>query len=237
MNYKSIESNFTNIGAEFLIPVIDLSEKLNKVKAFLFDWDGVFNNGSKGVGATSLFTEPDSMGTNLLRLGFWLKNNHSQPFIGIITALNNESALQMSEREHFNAAFFNFKNKIQAFDFVCQKYNLKPEEIAFVFDDVLDLSVAQVCGVRILIRRKASPLMVNYIKQNKLADYITGNSGNEYGVREACEMILGLTDMFDNSVAKRIAFDAIYQKYWEERNKMKLEKYIWKDDQILIDSH
>ena len=234
METDLVQSFFTEIGGEFLTPVIALSEKIKIAKAFLFDWDGVFNNGSKGHGATSLFTEPDSMGTNLLRLGFWLKNNKQLPFIGIITALNNESAMQLAEREHFNAAFFNFKNKIEAFDVICKSNNIKPEEIVFVFDDVLDLSVAKVCGTRILIRRKAGPLTINYIKENKLADYITGSTGGEHAVREASELMLGLAGKFDEAVEKRIAFDDDYRQYWEERNRRTLQKFIWKEGENLI---
>ncbi|MBC8112036.1 MAG: phosphatase, partial [Verrucomicrobia bacterium] len=162
--------------------------------------------------------EPDAMGTNLLRLGFWLKNGQQQPYIGILTALNNESAQQLAEREHFNTVFADFKNKKRALDYICQKYNLQPEEIVFFFDDVLDLSVAESIGVSIMIRRDASPLFVEYVRERNLCHYITGNTGSTHAVREACELILGMTNMYDQTVSKRMSYDEEYQQYWKERN-------------------
>ena len=39
--------DFENIGGTFITPADHLKEKLSKIKAYIFDWDGVFNNGSK----------------------------------------------------------------------------------------------------------------------------------------------------------------------------------------------
>lgn len=61
---------------QFVTSEADIAKRLSKAKAFIFDWDGVFNNGFKQGQAGSGFSEVDSMGTNLLRfLIFQLLNN------------------------------------------------------------------------------------------------------------------------------------------------------------------
>jgi 3-deoxy-D-manno-octulosonate 8-phosphate phosphatase (KDO 8-P phosphatase) len=227
MDYQRLHQIFTETGGEFALPLSQFAEKLHRIKAFFFDWDGVFNNGTKGKGFTSVFNEPDSMGTNLLRLGYWLKNNKQLPLTGIITALQNDTAIQFAEREHFNYIFSNFKDKRRAFDYVCKLHNIQPEEVAFFFDDAVDLSVAKICGVRIMLKRTANPLLTEFARENKLFDYLTAHAGGEYGIREACELILGLTSLYDLSVIKRMNFDEEYDTYWNERQSQKTRMFAW----------
>ncbi|MCA6414654.1 MAG: phosphatase, partial [Cytophagales bacterium] len=64
MEAAGIQSLFAEIGGRFCIPAVDIQRKLENIKAFVFDWDGVFNDGSKRDQTGSGFTEPDAMGTN-----------------------------------------------------------------------------------------------------------------------------------------------------------------------------
>ena len=227
MDYTKIHQLFSAAGGEFTLPLAQFADKLQKVKAFFFDWDGVFNNGTKGKGFTSVFNEPDSMGTNLLRLGYWLTHNKQQPITGIITALQNDTAIHFAEREHFQYVFSNFKDKRRAFDYVCKLHNIKPDEVAFFFDDAVDLAVAKVCGVRVMLRRVANPLLTEFAREHHLFDYLTAHAGGEYGVREACELLLGLTDTYNRSVEKRMSFDEEYEAYWNERQSLKTRMFAW----------
>jgi 3-deoxy-D-manno-octulosonate 8-phosphate phosphatase (KDO 8-P phosphatase) len=216
MDYSRIHHLFSQSGGEFTLPLALLSEKLQAVKAYLFDWDGVFNGGVKGQGISSLFSEPDSMGTNLLRFSHFLKTGQL-PYVAIVTAMHNESAVQLAQREYFSAVFQGFKNKKEIFDRICREQNLQAHEVAFVFDDVLDLSIARECGVRMMIRRESNPLLLEYARENKLCDYLTGNAGNENGVREVCELILGMTDSYEKAIEGRIGFSVEYQTYLKQR--------------------
>src|SRR5215207_7239956 len=88
-------------GRFFLEPE-ELASRLHRVKAFVFDWDGVFNGGEKDEHGSSPFNEVDAMGTNLLRFNHHLRNN-AQPAVAIITGENNKAAISFAKREHFNA--------------------------------------------------------------------------------------------------------------------------------------
>lgn len=226
------ETVFSDMGGTFVTPPQKIIEKLAPVKVFLFDWDGVFNAGIKGENTSSTYTEPDSMGTNLLRFGHFLKNNEL-PLFGIITGQNNQSAFQLSKREHFHFVYYNVLNKIEALEHIQTTHGIRPEQVAFVFDDVLDLSIAHQCGLRFLIKRNAGPLFEAYVKENNLCDYISANSGSQHGVREICELILGLSGVFKRTVAERVVFGETYRHYLSIRRAVSTAFYTKKDDAIV----
>ncbi len=212
-----IEKIFSGLGGEFLTPSALLAGKTRTIRAYLFDWDGVFNDGIKHDEAGSPFSEIESMGINLLRFGHWLRMG-SFPLTGIITGENNRAALKLAQREHFEAVYLKFKNKTEALNHLSATAGIRPAEVAFVFDDVLDLSVASKAQLRFMVRRTASPLLMQYVRTNRLADYITAHSGNNHAVREICELLLGLSGMYETVVGKRSAYDAQYTRYLEARN-------------------
>ena len=194
-----------------------IRQKISTIKAYVFDWDGVFNSGEKDVDGNSSFNEVDSMGSNLLRYNHYLTRDEN-PLSVIISGEKNHGAMGFAKREHFHAVYSGAKNKLQALEHVCSHKNIKPEEVAFFFDDILDLSVAGVAGVRILISRKSNPLMSEYIMQHGLADYMTASDGGNCGLREGMELVMGLTGNYNNALGQRIQYSETYRKYIKERN-------------------
>lgn len=221
----NIETTFTKQGGEFISSLSYIKEKLNNIKAFIFDWDGVFNQGTKGEGISSTYTEADSMGTNLLRFGYWLKNNKDLPVMAIITGENNHSAKKLAVREHFHHIYFKIPNKAIAFEHLLHEFNLKADEVAFCFDDVLDFPIAQRCGLKFMVRRDASPLFKQYAIEHKLCDYITAQQGGNHAVREIAELVLGLYENMEQVISERTDFSTRYTTYLQERNKANTEMF------------
>jgi 3-deoxy-D-manno-octulosonate 8-phosphate phosphatase (KDO 8-P phosphatase) len=219
MQDHEIQSLFTKVGGQFCIPAVDIQRKLENIKAFIFDWDGVFNDGSKRDQTGSGFTEPDAMGTNMLRFSYWLKNK-SLPITAIITGEENESALFLGKREHFTSLYFKASNKLKSFDHFLNANRLQAKEVAFIFDDVLDLAVASQCGLRIAAYREANPLFNQHIAINQLADYMTGSAGGKNAVREGCELLIGLHGNYDEAITHRMNFSETYQKYLSQRQQV-----------------
>jgi 3-deoxy-D-manno-octulosonate 8-phosphate phosphatase (KDO 8-P phosphatase) len=203
---------FTEIGGQFITPEAELIEKLKQVKAFVFDWDGVFTNGSKDHLLQSHFNEVDSMGVNLLRFSHYL-NHKAIPTTAIISGEKNSAAFTFVDRERFHASYCKFANKTDAAKHLCETHSLKPNQICYMFDDVLDLSLAEVCGLRIFIPRKANPLFNEYVIKNGLTDYVTGASSGALPVREACELLMGLNGNFNEVITERKNFSEIYSSY------------------------
>jgi len=216
MNQALIES-FTKAGGVFHIAPALFLERLKHIKAFVFDWDGVFNNGSKGEGLGSTYSEPDSVGTNLLRFSFWL-SEEAMPVFAIITGASNATAISFAKREHFNHVYSKALHKQDAAKHLCNHLGLKMSEICFFFDDVLDISIAREAGLRIFLPRKTGFAFNKYVADHLLSDYTCAMDGGNYGVREACELMMTLNGNFDDVVKNRVAFEGAYENYLDERN-------------------
>ncbi len=232
-NTRVIKDKFEAIGGEFNSPLTLFQNKLPHIKAYIFDWDGVFNNGVKQDNNGSPFSEPSSMGINMLRFSGYLKTNDI-PHVFIITGENNLSAINLATREHFTAVFLNARNKIDALTFIATQYHLTPQQIAFVFDDILDLGLASKVALRFQVKRKASPLTDAFIKKNKLADYLTATQGGQHAVREVCELLIGLNGNFEQTLAERMNFSKGYQQYLALRNQLKTGIYNLKSGKIEV---
>jgi 3-deoxy-D-manno-octulosonate 8-phosphate phosphatase (KDO 8-P phosphatase) len=213
----NIEEAFIKQGAVFLSSVEEIAAKLNDVHCFVFDWDGVFNNGVKANPSGSPFSEPDSMGLNMLRFSHWLKFG-KLPITAIITGENNLTAIDFAKREHLNAVFLNSKNKRKTLTHLADIHALKTEQIAFVFDDILDLNAAQISRLSFCVRRDASPLFNAFVADNELCDYVSGQEGGKHAIREITELIIGLYGNYDETVLNRMEYIGKYEQYIALRN-------------------
>ncbi|MCU0391403.1 MAG: phosphatase [Thermoflexibacter sp.] len=214
----SIKDTFIKLGGEFVTPYKEIQNKLLSIRAWVFDWDGVFNNGIKDEQTGSVFAEPDAAGSNYLRFGHWLSHEKQHPYAIVITGANNPASFRFAQREHFHAVYLKVLNKIEALEHLKKEFGIDPSEVAFVFDDVLDLGVATLVGLRFLVRRNSSPLFTKFVRDRNLCDYITAHSGGEQGVREVCELVLGMSGVFDTVLEERIAFSQTYKEFLNGRN-------------------
>ncbi len=232
-SYCNITQLFEKTGGEFVSPPADIRRKLSRVKAFVFDWDGVFNAGAKGRGAAGTYSEADSMGTNLLRFSSWMNHGHKLPVMAVLTGQEDLTAIDFVLREHFNYIYLKSTDKDKAFSHLLKISDINPEEMAFCFDDVLDLPVAERCGLRFMVRRNASPLFREYVIQRNFCDYLTGQQGDNHAIREIAELILGLRGDFDSVIRERIGFTRLYQGYLNQRSSQKTEAFILQDNCIV----
>ena len=219
-----IEKTFGDLGADFLLPAAEIRRRLDGVRAFVFDWDGVFNSGEKGEDTPSTFTEPDSMGTNMMRYAFW-RDRARLPVCAIVSGANNSTAKLFGRREHFDAVYCGFTDKNRAFDALCEKYSLRPAELLWVFDDLNDLAPARDCAVRCLVRRRSSPLMREFVAMNGLADYVTAAPSGMNPVREFAELLVALLGGYPDVFESRSRFDEQYQVYFAARQRVGTEVF------------
>jgi 3-deoxy-D-manno-octulosonate 8-phosphate phosphatase (KDO 8-P phosphatase) len=218
MEVQEIASLFTEAGGQFRIPPAEFAQKLGKIRAYIFDWDGVFNDGTKRDNQGSSFNEPDSMGINLLRFSHYLRHG-SLAYTAIITSEANASSHFLAQREDFSALYFKATNKAKSFAHFLAAHSLAADEVAFVFDDVLDLAVAEQCGLRIAVHRRANPLFNRYLQRHNLADYLS--VGQPYAIREVCELLIGLHGNDETTFTERKDLSPRYLGYMAERKKQK----------------
>ena len=203
---------------KFLTDPSLIRQKYFRAKAFVFDWDGVFNDGYKNENGSSFFSEIDSMGTNLLRFNYYLVAKQ-MPVAAIISGEKNNAAFSFASREHFDAVYYKIADKAQALEHLCNKFSLYPSEIVWVFDDVTDLSVARKAGLKIMISRAVDSMLRTFVTRYQLADYITFFHGGHHAVREVCDLFMGLSGASDETFTNRFEFTPVYQKYLALRNK------------------
>jgi 3-deoxy-D-manno-octulosonate 8-phosphate phosphatase (KDO 8-P phosphatase) len=204
-------------NGQFVLSPSAIEQKLQQIKAYIFDWDGVFNDGHKFADGSSSFSETDSMGTNLLRFNHYLQ--HKQlPVIAIITGEHNKAAFHFATRESFNDVYYKIKHKKTALQHFCEQNKIKPSEVLFVFDDVLDFSAAKIAGLRIMVSHSCNPLLIEVAIKNKLVDYITFHDGANGAVREVSELIMFLSGIFDKAIDERARYSKEYQTYIGKRN-------------------
>ncbi|MBK6342948.1 MAG: phosphatase [Flavobacteriales bacterium] len=194
----------------------ELLRRLARTKAVLFDWDGVFNDGFKDADGGSPFSEVGSMGVNLLRFALWLRNG-TLPKAAVITGQHNPFAERFGQRERLHGVYMGFTNKPEAFDAFLSTHGLQADEVAFFFDDVLDLPVAARCGLRVMIGSTVTAWLIEQAIARDEVDIVTANSGGDNGLREATDAVIALLGHGAHVIAHRTAYSETYQRYLGER--------------------
>lgn len=228
MALTEIVKKFNAAGGRFVTSAEQLSARLDECRAIVFDWDGVFNDGRKAQATSSGFSEADSMGTNMLRYGL-CRHSGALPYSAIISGEDNESAVAFARREHLTAVYTGIRKKQDVIAHLCEENGLQPQQVACVFDDINDLPMAEMCGLRFMVRRDASPLFADFVERRQYCDYITGASGDSYAVREICELILGVMGFYSDAVESRTACDADYEYYFQARQSVNTTCYTGSD--------
>ncbi|MES2850736.1 MAG: phosphatase [Bacteroidota bacterium] len=217
---------------EFVSSPQTLKQKLKQVKAFVFDWDGVFNDGRKNFEGHSGFSETDSMGVNMMRFSHFLMTKQL-PITAIITGENNQLAFSFAKRENLHYVYYKSGDKEKALMHLCEQHKISPADVLFVFDDVLDFSVAKLAGVRFMIGRSANPLLSEFAVEKRLADYITMHDGSQNGVREVSEIVMSMANNFEVAIELRMKYGDAYKDYLSLRNKTATQFFTSKDTGII----
>ena len=210
---------YSELGGRFICAPHELKQKLDGIRAIVLDWDGVFNDGYKSSTGGSPFTEVDSMGLNLLRFSFFLRRDEV-PLTVLISGETNDPAFFYGDRENFHYCYYKVAHKLQALTHLCAAENIDPSQVAYFFDDVLDIPVAERCGLRIMVNQRANPLFIEYALRHRLADYVTAARGGRFAVRESCELLIGLSGDYDTVLEARVRNAESYQRYITARKKI-----------------
>ncbi len=234
MELTHIEDTFIDIGGQFFTSAFDLREKLSGIKALIFDWDGVFNDGRKGTDNSTNYSEIDSLGVEMLRFGFMLANK-TQIKTAIITGEQDKVCLNWARDHNFDAVYTNAQNKISCLEHFCDSHGVKPSEVIYIFDDILDVPVAKKSGIRLAVGRLCNPLFMEYLERNKLVDYFSSCQGNEHVVREFCELLLCLLEQQFAVIEERAAYSDKYLTFRAEKKVNQTTIYRFENDGILED--
>lgn len=154
---------------------------LKKVKAFVFDVDGVFASSR-----VLLHPDGDLMRTMNIKDGFACFYMIKKGFpIAIITGGDSESVRRRFDKLGIKDIYMKSSDKLRDFNHFLAKYNLSAQDVLFMGDDLPDYPVMKVAGF------PTCPAdAVDEIKA--AADYISDKNGGEGCVRDVIEQVMRL---------------------------------------------
>lgn len=158
-----------------------IREKASQIQLIIFDVDGVLTDGSlifDNQGQEyKAFNSKDGHGMRMLM--------DSGIKLAIITGRQSELVLHRADNLKIprELIYQGYRDKRPAFAELCAQTGIKPEQIAYVGDDVIDLPVMSKVGLAIAVA-DAHP----FVKQH--ADWVTELPGGKGAAREVCEMLL-----------------------------------------------
>ena len=160
-----------------------MEDKLRKIKAFVFDVDGVLTDG--GILATpegDLLRVFDSKDSFALRMAY-MKGYR----VGIITGGVSES-IKLRFRTcgvPMENIYLGSRAKIEDLEDFCSRHNLTADQVMYFGDDLPDIPVMLECGCGVSPCDAVPEALA-------AADYVTTRPGGKGCAREMIEMVLKL---------------------------------------------
>ena len=162
---------------------MELNAKFQKIRMILSDVDGCLTDGAlifdEQGNEIKAFHARDGLGITV-----WKRKGG---LIGFVTRRCTAVVRKRAEELKIHELCQGVENKIKMLGEICAKYELSPEEIAYVGDDLVDYEIMQAVGV------SACPAdSVPEIRE--IADYVCKTNGGRGAVRELIEQILKSRD-------------------------------------------
>lgn len=159
----------------------NFKEDLVRVKAFVFDIDGVLSLQTINLNS---FGVPNR--TVNLRDGYAIQLAVKKGyFVAVITGANSKEYLKRLKQLGVKDVYLNSRAKLEHFNEFLKKHDLESSDVLFMGDDIPDYEVMKVAGIPVCPSDADSE-----IKQ--VAYYISDKKGGEGCVRDVIEQVLRL---------------------------------------------
>jgi 3-deoxy-D-manno-octulosonate 8-phosphate phosphatase (KDO 8-P phosphatase) len=179
------------------MPKFSAQARAKKIKLLLFDVDGVLTDGklfflpnSADSQQNVMQQKPQSTSSMIEFKGFHAHDGASISLArlggiktGLITKRVSETVALRARDLKLEYVYQGVQDKRTCFNELVQKAGLKPEEVAFVGDDVVDLPAMRAGGLAIAVKNARAEV-------KREAHYVTAHAGGEGALRDAVEFIL-----------------------------------------------
>lgn len=164
----------------------DTKQKAQKIKAILFDVDGVLTDGGiiyddTGLEYKRYNVKDGQIISHLKRLAF---------VVGAITGRESSVVKNRCVELKLDYHKHGVKDKLLEYEKFKKEYNLEDSQIAYIGDDIIDLSILVRCGLSATSNDARS-----YIKEN--VDIVTSTKGGEGVLRDIADYILDSKSLLD----------------------------------------
>mgnify|MGYP001941716389 CR=1 FL=1 len=154
-------------------------EKLHQIKCFIFDVDGVFTDGTVMVMANG-----DQNRNMNIKDGYALQHAIKQGYkVAIISGGSSEGVRTRFKGLGVTDIYLGQRHKLGAFEDYLAIYNLNPEEILYMGDDLPDYEVMQKVGLACCPANAATEIKT-------ISHYISPKNGGDGCVRDVIEQVL-----------------------------------------------
>lgn len=159
--------------------------RLASIKTLVFDVDGVMTDNT-----IILWPDGSMVRSMHARDGYAMQRAiESGIHIGVITGGINEMVRKRLQGLGITDVYLDAQNKIEAYEDLCARRGLKPEQILYMGDDILDMEVMKRSGI-CACPADAVPEVV------ALADYVSPIKGGYGCVRDIIEQTLKVKDLW-----------------------------------------
>lgn len=165
----------------------EIFSKIKKIKILLTDIDGVLTDGGMfytedGMVMKKFFVR-DGMGTTLL--------HKAGLQTGVVSTDVSPIAKTRAERLKMDFVYTGIWEKEKALEEICAQTKLLPENVAFIGDDVNDLSILQKVGFAACPKDASDEV-------KKFAHYICKKKGGKGAYREIADLLLKSHHLYSN---------------------------------------
>ncbi len=172
-----------------------MKEKLSAIKILAIDVDGVLTDGSllydSQLQHTKAFHVHDGLGIRLAM------NNGLK--VVIITGHNTKAVEHRAKELELSALYQGVRDKGAVIRDLQAEFGVKPQEIAYIGDDINDIPAFETGCFRIAVRNASEDLKA-------ISDYVTKKEGGFGAVREVIELIFKSKGQWDKIVADFVEY-------------------------------
>lgn len=163
-----------------------MKEKIEKLKLFIFDIDGVLTDGK-------LYYSPEGEEMKVFNVkdgvGIWILKEKGFKVV-FLTGRKGDALKKRAQDLKVDLLKENVREKEKVMEEIMKKFNCKKEETFFMTDDIVDLKACRMAGFVATPQDGAEEV-------KKIADFITIKKGGEGAVREIIEIILKEKGLWD----------------------------------------
>jgi len=172
---------------------VSVAKKAKKIKAIVFDVDGVLTDGgiiydNTGMEIKRFNVKDGQIISHLKAHGF---------IVGAITGRDSEVVKNRCKELKLDFHFHGSSDKLVQYNKIKKEYNLIDEEIAYIGDDIIDLSILTRCGLS-CTPNDAREYMKKYVH------YVTPSNGGEGALRDLADFILNEQGLFEAIIEKQL---------------------------------
>lgn len=154
-------------------------EHLKDISTFIFDVDGVLTDGKVFV-----TTEGEQYRNMNIKDGYALQLAVKKGFrVAIISGGNNEGVRVRLKGLGLTDIYLGQRHKMDAFEDLKAIYNLKPEEILYMGDDIPDYEVMSQCGLATCPADAAPEIQ-------RICDYVSPKAGGQGCARDVLQQVM-----------------------------------------------